>query len=319
MLELPNSILYKPNITHMKSLIFSFILLFSFTIFPASAQFGGLGDRIAKRTKDKLERKAEDKLVERLSEELARMAFKPIDKAMDDMLRSSYEEKEGGEVDWEKAGSAYGDFLNGMNEAANIQESYTFDLQMEVEIKDGEKEKHNMTLLFNKGRKIMAFEQKKENSTIIFDNENDVMIMLTDKDGKKEGQAVPSMMKLAGAFAVGAEMDKQAPMEFKPNGKTKKIAGYNTTGYDFESEKEKGTTYIAKDFPVNIVSAFGNSYENFLPANYTETVNMMDGMAFESTYQSKVGKKPKGSFKTKKVSEKTITYKSSEWGLNPKS
>ena len=69
----------------MKILIsIQFVLVFCLR---ADAQ---LFDKLNKKTMDKLEQKAEYKIVEELSEEIARRAFKPIDKAMDDMLKSTY-------------------------------------------------------------------------------------------------------------------------------------------------------------------------------------------------------------------------------------
>ncbi len=301
--------------------IFHLIYIISFSLIvqgPMQAQFGGLKDKIAKRTKDKLERKAEQKLVEEISEELARRAFKPIDKAMDNMLRSSYEEENGGEVDWENDGGAFQAYLESLNKSASVPASYTFDVQMEMEIKDYEKEKHEMTYLFSKTGAyfgIIQYEDKKE-TMMVFDNENNVMVIYSEDDGDKTAQAVPSMMNLAGVF-VAQEMEKEGEKKFdiKKTGKTKKIAGYQTDEYEIDSEDDFAKCYIAKEFPVSFAEAMGSTIQGFLPPNYSQTMDLMDGMVLESEHNSKKDKKKKSTMKTKKVKEETFTIDNSDYGL----
>jgi hypothetical protein len=304
----------------MRTLL-TFIIILLFFITPeVKAQFG-LGNKIKNRAQQKLERKIEDRIVEELSEELARMAFKPIDRAMDDMLRSQYEEEQGGEVDWEKSGEAYSDFLKGMNAATNVPESYHFDIQVEAEMKDYEKEKHEMTFLYAKGQKILGLKQKQdgEDVMIVIDNERDAIIMYSTEDGKKKAQAIPSMNKFAMGLAKSSmeNQDDRTKYVFKKTGKTKKIAGYLSDEFTFESEMEKGDAWIAQNFPISFFDIFGFGMNQFMPKTYSDTMVELDGMVMMSNYENKEDKKIQSSFKVKKVIEENTEITNKDWGLEP--
>lgn len=303
----------------MQKLLFTILVIFLLAPISGEAQFGSLKNKVINRSKDKLERKIEDKVVEKLSEEIARMAFKPIESAMDSMLKSSYEEQEGGNVDWGKAGEAYGDFLNGLNKSANVPPEYNFDLQVDSEIKDYEKEKHEITMLYNTEKKYMGIETKEKDKTslIVMDNENDVIVMYTTEDGKKTAQALPSMMSMSTAFINQQQIDSSGiyNMTFTKKNKTKKIAGYESQGYDFDSKEEKGEAWIAIDFPVDFFNVFGSAYAQFMPKTYSDTFEGTQGMIMASEYQNKNDKKLKSSYKVKKVKKDKRSIKNADWGL----
>ncbi len=285
----------------------------------SEAQFGNIGKKVLDKSKDKLERKIEDKVVEKLSEEIARMAFKPINSAMDSMLKSSYEDDQGGNVDWSKAGASYGDFLEDLNKAANVPDEYVFNIQVDAEMKDYDKEKHDIVWLYSTEHKYMGIEQKegKKETLIVIDNENDVMVMYSDENGNRTAQALPSMIKLSSAFVNQQNNDTNQSynMTFNKIDKTKKIAGYESQGYKFDSEEEEGDAWIALKFPVDFFNVFGNAYAQFMPKTYSETFEGTKGMIMASEYQNKKDKKLKSSYKVKKVKEKERKIDNAEWGL----
>jgi hypothetical protein len=298
----------------------TFLILATTICFSVSIN-AQLFNKLKKKTMDKLEQKAEDKLVEELSEEIARRAFKPIDKAMNDMLRSSYEDEQGEEVDWEKAGEAYNDFLLGMNKQADVPANYSFDLKMDIETKDGEKEKHEMQYYFSKDQSIMGIQQDADNTQnfIVIDNKRDIIVLYTTKDGKKSAQAIPSAMKITGAFIKANEENLEIPeYSVDKTGKSKKIAGYESEEFKLISEKDEMSMYVAKDFPVSFQSTFGETYENFLPENYYKSVSSVDGMVMYSEYKSNENKKYNSTFEVKKVTNESLKIENSDYGLEPK-
>jgi hypothetical protein len=303
----------------MHKLLLSTLVLLLLIPTAGNSQFGRLKDKVLKRSQDKLERKIEDKVVEKLSEEIARMAFRPIESAMDSALRSSYEEKEGGNVDWEKAGESYGEFLAGLNKAANVPAEYNFDLQVEAEMKDYEKVNHDMTMLYSTTENYMGFETEEDGkkSLIVIDMVNDVMVMYSEEDGKKQAQAIPSMMTMSAAFInqQNVQNSDNYKMTFKKKNKTKKIAGYESQGYEFESEEEKGEAWIAIDFPVDFYNVFGSAFAQFMPKTYADTFEGTKGMIMASEYQNNKDKKLKSSYKVKKVREDKRSLKNSDWGI----
>ncbi len=294
-----------------------FLTLIFLLPFQSQAQFGRM---IKDRVQKKVERKVEEKIVEEISEAIAREAFKPIEKSIDELFKSSYENETGDSVDWEKAGAAYSDFLLGMNKAANVPDAYTFDYSLEVEVKDYDDKKHNMRYFFSKDGKIMGMQEYSadKKDVVVFDSENDVMVVYSvDKNGKKTAQALPSVMKLASAFAgkaVKEEMEKQN-FNVSKTGKTKKIIGYTCDEYLVETDEDKTVAYVSNSFPVSFTKTFGESMNNFLPSNYTNSSDLMEGMSLLTQYQNKEDKKRSSSFEAKKLSEEKTVYDNKDYGL----
>ena len=103
--------------------------------------------------KRKLERKIEDKIIQAVSDELAQRAFKPIDQAIDSMMRKKYQDSlgNGQPYDNEKTTEAYASFLGSLNAAVDLPEKYTFDVTQEVENIDySKKKKLYQIVLFQK-------------------------------------------------------------------------------------------------------------------------------------------------------------------------
>ena len=99
--------------------------------------------------KRKLERKIEDKIIQAVSDELAQRAFKPIDQAIDSMMRKKYQDSinNGQPFDHEIMGEDYTVYLN----SVNLAEKYTFDVTQEVENIDySKKKKLYQIVLFQK-------------------------------------------------------------------------------------------------------------------------------------------------------------------------
>ena len=99
--------------------------------------------------KRKLERKIEDKIIQAVSDELAQRAFKPIDQAIDSMMRKKYQNSinNGQPFDHEIMGEDYTVYLN----SVNLAEKYTFDVTQEVENIDySKKKKLYQIVLFQK-------------------------------------------------------------------------------------------------------------------------------------------------------------------------
>ena len=106
--------------------------------------------------KRKLERKIEDKIIQAVSDELAQRAFKPIDQAIDSMMRKKYQDSinNGQPFDHEIMGEDYTVYLN----SVNLAEKYTFDVTQEVENIDYSKKKRNyIKLHYSKNNAISRY------------------------------------------------------------------------------------------------------------------------------------------------------------------
>lgn len=277
-----------------------------------------------KSAKRKLEQKIADKVVESLSEELARRAFKPIEQAMDSVMRERYKDSinNGQEVDWEKMNASYMDFLNDMNKSVELPESYHFDVTQEVEFIDYDKNKKLIKLYYSKMDSILGMETVEEKHTtqlVLMDMSRDAIVLYTtEKNGKKTAQAIPSVMKLASAMASSAPKD-ETKYTITKTGKTKKIAGYNTEEYNGESEEEYATLYITKDFPVDIKNNFATYMKQFAPASYNDNIkDVGEGIMLQYENKSKAEPDKKTTWITKKVRTEGIDIVNSEYGFDNK-
>jgi len=304
-----------PLPTNMKILITFLIVLF---IAPA-AESQILG-RITERAVRKVERRIEDKLVEAISEEIARQAFRPVEQAIDSMLRQKYQDSLGREeIDWEKMAGAYADFLNGLNDAADLPENYTFDLKMDIEATDYDGKKSTSSLFFSKSTSILGVESNEhsnETQLVIIDIEKDIIILYsTDKEGRKSAQAVPSMLKFMSSLTK-QESTAEDPINevaFTKTGKTRTIAGHQTHQFAGSTEEELIEYYAAESFPVSWENSFGPYLEQFAPESFSDRNDLPEGMILASSTIQKSDSSQKSSWETTKIEEKEITIQNADY------
>lgn len=301
----------------MKSILICLIILTAGITTDAQI-LGG----IMNEAKRKLERKIEDKIIQAVSDELAQRAFKPIDQAIDSMMRKKYQDSlnNGQPYDHEKMGEAYAAFLSSLNSSVNLPEKYTFDVTQEVETIDYSKKRNYIKLHYAKNNAIIGIEtidEKLEKQLVVMDLSQDIMVLYTtDKKGKKTGQAIPSVMKLAGAMTNKLKVTDSISyqMNLKKTGKTKKIAGYTGTEYKGNSANEDIIMYISDQFPIKWEKTFSQYTKQFAPEPFTENVDISEGgvmLEYENTRKDEKGEKT--TWVTKKVSEKTFSIITSEY------
>lgn len=278
---------------------------------------------IMREAQRKLERKIEDKIVDAVTDEIARRAFRPVEQAIDSMMRQKYRDSINGgkEVDWDKAGAAYAQFLEDMNKAVDLPEKYTFDIIQEVETTDYKGRKNPMKLYYSKTLPVMGMEnmdEEKSTQLVVMDIERDVMVLYsTDKKGKKKAQAIPSVMKFSGAMAASVktnEADKDYEFKIVKTGKTKKIAGYTGHEYKGESKEDEMDIYVCEDLKTTWSSRTAAYMQSVAPASYIQGSRSIEGglmLAFETT--KKKGDKERTSWDTKKLTEKSFTITNADY------
>lgn len=293
----------------MKSL-FLFLIIFATSITSVEAQ---LFKKLQNRVQDKIEQRLEDKVVEELSEEIARRAMKPIDNAFDEMFRRSYKEQYGKEYDDseyegdpEKQAEMMQAILGGMYGNVELPESYNFEHTIDIAVTDfGEKKSHSMRMLVAPTQNVFAMEQEDGNKevTMVFDFDNDKVVMFNEKD--KTVMALPNVMKMAGAFAkVEMEKEMSKPFKFEKINKTKKVAGYQSQGYKYEADEDKGEFFVTTTLPFDWKDTFGSILEEMSPNFYKEhpEYDIKGMLMYSETKRAEDGKKSK--WEVKKVSSK---------------
>lgn len=282
-------------------IIFTLIACLTFTF--TQAQFL---NRIKDRAKDKISQKLEDKVVEAISDEIARAAMKPINKAIDDMLKERYQQDSiNGKTDRD-----YGSFTKAFLRPVNLPDSYTFDITLECETKDYDGDKSKMEMLMTKDGSAIGFVQFNDDkrTLMVFDTKNDLMAVY-DED-KKKVQGLPSMLSLAGVLAASSMDEDAYQMTMEKSGKTKKILGYNCDEWKIEDQETTTTAYVAEDFPISWKESFGPFLRQMLPT--TQRDQMPEGMTLISESKTKA-KNKKSKFEVKKVIEEPFTINNKEY------
>ena len=272
---------------------FLFTLLACLSITFAQAQIFG---RIVDRAKDKISNKIEEKVVERISEEIARAAMKPIDSAIDDMLKERHQQDSiNGKSDVD-----YGEFLNAFLKPVDLPDSYTFDITLECETKDYDGDKSKMEMLLTKDGSAIGFVQfeNDKRTTMVFDTKNDVMAVYNEEEKKVQG--MPSMLSLAGAMAATSNDEDEYKLTFEKTGKTKKVVGYECDEWEIDDEETTTKALVAEDFPIEWKASFGPFMKQILPT--TQRDQMPNGMTLKSESKTKA-KNKKSKFEVKKVIE----------------
>ena len=294
-------------------------VLFLSLIFFMPVQSQGILNRVLKESSRKIEREVSNMVVNKVSDMITRKATQSIESAFDKMIQeqmaadSNYVNRtDVPDSVYYKTGQKYGAFLAGLNNSANLPDQYVFDIHILSETTDHDGTTHEMKMYFSKDQAVVGIEQMEEKQAgtfMVMDIENDIMAIYQDKDGKKTVQAIPSML----GMGAGMVDEDDYNFEFKPTGKTKKIAGYEAKGYKAETKKVRMTVFSSTELPIDWKDSFGKMVQRIAPAAYIDGSQEMSGMILESVSTEK--KKPyKGSsYLAKEVVEKVITINNTEY------
>lgn len=287
---------------------------------PAQGQ--GLLNRVLKRSKDKIEQGVEDMLVEKASDAISRKIYRSMSDAFDKMIYdaakqdSAYQANYGDSVAI-KYGQLADNWMARMNEAVDLPDSYAFDRTLLIETTSG-KDVNEMKMYLSSGSPLLGIEQEEGSDIrlIVIDTEKDVTVLyMTDKKGKKTAQAIPNMMRFAGAMASSYQADSMDHMDytFESTGKTRQVAGYTCQEYVGESEEYESTFYITEELDVDWKEVFGGMIERFAGSTYDNKALKTNGFMLESHSQHKKKKKDTSSWITKEVKKEGPTILNADY------
>jgi len=271
---------------------------------------GQIFDRILDRTQDKLSRQIENRIVERISDEITRAAMKPVDRAIDDMLRERYTQDS---IEGKTNSRNYDDFVAAFTVPVDLPPKYDFDMVLKSETKDYDGKKSKMDMMLTKDGSSIGITQYIDDATnkIVFDMTNEIMAVYTEDDEGKRVMALPSMLSLARSMPKQDVNDPDAyEVTIRKTGKTKKILGYKCDEWETDEEATTTKTYIANDFPISWKDSFSKFMKEMLPT--TRRDKMPEGMFLKSETKTKK-KNKKSSFEVKKIIDTPTSIDNSEY------
>jgi len=283
-------------------------LLITISTFPLHAQFGGLGKKILDKTTDKIEDRIENEVSERIANEIAARAMKPVNAVLDSIFKAE-------KVDWEKTGKSLEEFALAMDRTVDLPDAYNFDIVVDIEMKDYDKKKHKMQMYLSESKSMFGMRNPDQgdqaNDIIVMDMENGLTAMYREVDGEKVVSALPNMTEMGMAVVMSTIDEEDINFTFEKTGKTKTIHGYTCHEYKGKSEDEEVKGYIAHDFPVDMMSIFGDAGKQFMPKNLNDIIEDMKGFTMKSESKFENGKK--STWEVKKINEDGAVISTSDY------
>ena len=264
----------------------AFIMLISFS---TTELHGQILKRILRESQRKVERKVENMVVQKASEAISDAIMRSIEDSFDKKMKEAYKQdstQRADDPDYNDSlhlnYSDYAGFLAAMNRAADLPESYSFDMSMEMLIEQNEDEKE-FTWHMSRTGEYMAMEQplKKGRMLILMDFERDINVLYReDEEGNKSVQAMPSMMDFMKMAMDEEEIEND--MTFEKTGRKRTIIGYNAFEYTGKNDDGSYTIFMAPDFPISWTSAYRSMIEQYALVTRMNDKMDMEGMVLAS-------------------------------------
>lgn len=285
------------------------LVILSVILMPLYGQFGGLGKKIMNKTADKIENRIENEVSERIANEIAARAMKPVNSVLDSIFKAE-------KVNWEEMGKSMEEFATNMDRTSELPDAYNFDMVLDIEMRDYDKKKHKMKMYLSKTESIFGMQNPddgdQKDDIVVMDFEKGITGMYRVSDGQKVVSAIPNLTELGMAVATSAIDDEALDgYSFEKTGKTKKFHGYQCHEYIGKMDDEQTKGYIAHDFPVDMMSIFGEAGKQFMPKNVTDIVEEMKGFTMKSESKFENGKK--STFEVKKIDDSGFVLSTSDY------
>lgn len=281
----------------------------------SDAQF----DRLLRKTTNKLANEVERMAIEKISDVIAQKAAERIEQEFDKMLQQAIKDdstKYNRDSAYYAMGSSYGAFLQGLNDAADLPESYVFDLNILVDMKTKADEKPEpMRYYYSTSEAIIGIQTAKSETDwqfILMDLENDVTVMYQHDGEKKTAQAIPNMMKLAAGMGEPQSKDEKE-FSITPISGKERIAGYKCEGYKGTDGERSFETWMTDALGLDMKDTYGKMMQQFgATESYQSTWKNMSGAVLKSESYDEKGNLTT-SMVAKEVGKKTFTVTNSDY------
>ena len=260
--------------------------------------------------------------IEKISEVIARKAAEKIENEFDKLLMEAMAQdsaKYNRDSAYYTMGNSYGQFLKGLNDAAEVPEQYSFDLNLLMEIASDDQEAEPIRYYLSRSEAIFGMQTAKSEDNwqfIVYDMDKDVTVLYQHDGDKKTAQALPNMMKLAAGLAQNQGGEATDHLDFKINKTSRKerIAGYKCEVWEGTSEEQDFEAWITDDLGVDWSTNFSQMASQFTSSqDYSDAWEQMDGLALKSISFDGESKNIISRMEVKEVSKKAFVINNSEY------
>lgn len=278
-------------------------------------------NRLMRATTNKLANELERMAIEKISDVIAQKAAERIEQEFDKLLKEAVKEdstKYNRDSAYYALGNSYGMFLQGLNDAADLPESYVFDLNILVDVKTAKNDKtESMRYYYSTQSAIIGIQTAKTETNwqfILMDLTNDVTVMYQHDGDKKTAQALPNMMKLA-ANMSGTNVEDTEEYKITPIKGKERIAGYKCDGFEGTNGETKFEAWTTDALDINMTETYGKMAARFgTSTTYQSAWQNMSGMMLKSISYDEKGDLT-SSMIAKEVGKRTFTIKNADYNF----
>jgi len=259
--------------------------------------------------------------IEKISDVIAQKAAERIEQEFDKMLQQAIKEdstKYNRDSAYYALGSSYGAFLQGLNDAADLPDSYTFDLNILVDMKTQMDDKPQpMRYYYSTESSIIGIQTAKTETDwqfILMDLENDITVMYQHEGDEQTAQAIPNMMKLAAGMGQSAAEEEKEYSVSPIKGK-ERIAGYKCDGFKGTDGETTFEAWMTDALGIDMKDTYGKMMQQFGSTNaYQTTWASMSGMVLKSETYDKKGELT-SSMVAKEVGTRTFVITNADYNF----
>ena len=278
-------------------------------------------NHLLRRTTNKLANELERMAIEKISDVIAQKVAERIESEFDKLLQEAVKEdstKYNRDSAYYALGSSYSSFLAGLNKTADLPESYSFDLNILVDVKTKIDDKpESMRYYYSKGASIIGIQTAKSKTEwqfILMDLTNDITVMYQHDGDEKTAQAIPNMMKLvAGLDHSNQDTEKEYTVT-SIKGK-ERIAGYKCEGFKGTDGETNFEAWVTDALGVDMKDTFGEMAKQFGSSNaYSGAWDNLSGMVLKSEVYDENGDLT-SSMIAKEIGTRTFTITNADYNF----
>lgn len=271
----------------MRNFILTGLILCLLTCFSSNSE-AQIFKKVLDETKNKLGETLEDIVVDKASDIIVKKLNHSLNKHIDNQIENAfkgsefYTEEEN--YNSTKNQAALAGYLSTLNASVDLPESYLFDTEMRVELKDANNTSE-IIYYFSKNKQIFGLgaNENGDSQIMVYDMENNLMVIyMKDENGKEHAQAIPMNTALVGSI-IDSELEKEGlNYTIRPSGKTAIVAGKKCEGYIGVGEDSTTEFYTTTDVGISYSDTFSGLIDNVSNSEYQNMLSSVNGMMMKA-------------------------------------
>lgn len=236
----------------------------------------------------KLKKKAADAVERTVSNRAEREVEKSTERALDSVVDAPKKNKKKNRRKDASDNSGF-DPMSMMGGPVDYNSSYTFPLNIMMEVEDFDGKNSKKSMLQYYGKESFGMKDPDTGELIVMDFNNQSALMLNPKDNTGQAVSLKFLSKMMKDIDMEETDENSSKVQFTKTGNSKVIAGYQSTEYEVITEDGKMNIWFAPEVPFSSIEymqgfskLFGKQFQGNWDDSFWETYGfMMQGDVFD--------------------------------------